>query len=276
MSCVLIQVVDGRGSGSSDDGRGMEADWDFHKNVPDDASSDGSNDPGQFDEGVGSEDQVEEDEGDGDGDTSPAIHGEGRDVLESFLDSDHDFYESEMDEDGEETPDEAAGVNHAGLPRDRSQVDDTHDEDIDDLDGDGNEDSLESGDEEEQPRAYKTRDHDGQDDDDQDDDYGYNKDRGTRAPSGGDDVDAEEESEEFRRHTYRPKPGQDIYGRTIGVEDGGAAPAKYVPPHLRAAASKAAVSEGQVKAAAPKMGMFGTTAEREKVQVMRWHLVFRS
>ncbi|CAN0413833.1 unnamed protein product, partial [Hapterophycus canaliculatus] len=41
------------------------------------------------------------------------------------------------------------------------------------------------------------------------------------------------------RHTYKPKPGQDIYGRTIGTAKSGTAPTAYVPPHLRAAAAAA-------------------------------------
>ena len=72
----------------------------------------------------------------------------------------------------------------------------------------------------------------------------------------------EEESEEFKRHTYRPKPGQDIYGRTVGAGPDGAAPAMYVPPHLRAAAAAAA---GASSTAADK---FSGSSKRTEVQVM--------
>lgn len=83
--------------------------------------------------------------------------------------------------------------------------------------------------------------------------YGDEDDDGERAQGEG-----EEESEDFKRHTYRPKPGQDIYGRATGAESSGAAPAKYIPPHLRAAAAAAVVAGG---------GAGADSAKRLKVQV---------
>ena len=76
---------------------------------------------------------------------------------------------------------------------------------------------------------------------------------------------AEEESEEFKRHTYKPKPGQDIYGRTIGPTKGGATPAAYVPPHLRAAA--AAAAEGGTASGGTAPDKFGGNVKRAEVQV---------
>ncbi|CBN78669.1 conserved unknown protein [Ectocarpus siliculosus] len=74
---------------------------------------------------------------------------------------------------------------------------------------------------------------------------------------------AEEESEDFKRHTYKPKPGQDIYGRTIGPTKGGAAPAAYVPPHLRAAA---AAAEGGTASGGTAADKFGGNVKRAEVQ----------
>ncbi|CAN0452634.1 unnamed protein product [Ectocarpus sp. 12 AP-2014] len=74
---------------------------------------------------------------------------------------------------------------------------------------------------------------------------------------------AEEESEDFKRHTYKPKPGQDIYGRIIGPTKGGATPAAYVPPHLRAAA---AAAEGGTASGGTAADKFGGNVKRAEVQ----------
>lgn len=97
--------------------------------------------------------------------------------------------------------------------------------------------------------------------------------RGDRGGAGAEDGDAgsgpEEESEDFKRHTYRPKSGQDIYGRAVGAGPGGAAPAMYVPPHLRAvAAAAAAAATSAVGASNTEADKFAPSSKRTEVQVM--------
>ncbi|CAM9588117.1 unnamed protein product [Sphacelaria rigidula] len=75
-----------------------------------------------------------------------------------------------------------------------------------------------------------------------DDRSGSEESAGADGDGDDDTVGGEKESEEFLKHVYRPRPGQDIYGRSIGGGNESAAPTKYVPPHLRAAAAAAAAA----------------------------------
>eukprot|EP00752_Nemacystus_decipiens_P010268 g9151.t1 len=271
----IADVVEGGGgSGSSDNDQAlMEANWDFHENVPEDASIEGSEVAAARQDGAGddSEDNDSDDDGSelGDG---------GRELLEGVADGEDDLLETieeadeGQEEEEEEDDDDDGGEDEDGEgqeegvlkgatgdesePESVQEEEDEDEEGREDQGGDNNDDNDEDDDDdddvveedggEEELTPRPSVDTVGYGDED-DDDY-----RGKDAEAG-----EEEESEDFKRHTYQPKPGQDIYGRPIAAGKGAAAPAAYVPPHLRAAAE-----EGGAGA----VDRFGGSAKRAEVQ----------
>eukprot|EP00903_Cladosiphon_okamuranus_P014969 g13855.t1 len=264
----IADVVDGGGgSGSSDNDKAlMEANGDFHENVPEDVSVEGS-EAAVAQEGPDDEDEDEDEDEDfdlGDG---------GREVLEGVAESEGDLLETieeaeeaEVDEEDDSDADKEGGEECTSL---EGAVGD---------DGDSEDSSQEEREEEDQrgDSVY----HDDDDDDDVEEEGGGKEELKPRSDvdtagygdeddgydNGGRDAGAQEEqeqeSEDFKRHTYQPKPGQDIYGRPIEAGKGTAAPAAYVPPHLRAAAAAAAAE----KEGAGAVGKFGGGAKGAEVQ----------
>lgn len=145
-------------------------------------------------------------------------------------DEDEDYDEEENDGEDEDYDDE--GENGG---EDEDNDDEGENDGEDETNGDGDDvydytkDDLEDDEHQKQQHTHQAKE------DKRVSKEGISGTRGNRTESTGeDDDDGGDESEDFKLYTYRPTPGQDIYGRPVDKGNVGAAPAKYVPPHLRA------------------------------------------
>lgn len=256
-------MVEGGASGTSDDG-GIDADWDFHENVTGDSGS-GSN-------GEGGEHGLI-DGGEADSEDVPGIDEEegGGDEAKNVYDRKHrsnDTYKGlEKGRDKELEAEKSRRENKENM---NAWPEENEDEDYDD-EGENDGEDGEYDEEEENGGEDGDYDDEGEINGDGDDVYDHIEDeehqkeqhtyqakeekrvsreegiggtKGNRTESTSeDDDDGGDESEDFNLHTYHPTPGQDIYGRPVDRGNVGTAPAKYVPPHLRASTGRSEVAD---------------------------------
>lgn len=263
-------MVEGGTSGTSDDG-GVDVDWDFHENVSGDSGSGSNGEWGEHSAPRGerglirygeadSEDALGSDEEEGEGDEGEK-YTSGR---EGAYDQKHRANDADK---GFEV--KGRGKEHEAETRNRKEkkgnwkAGPEEDEEDDDEDYDEEEDDGEDEDNDGKEETNGDDDYDYVEDDLEDDEHqqqqqthqakeerrvsreeGVGGTRGNRTESASeDDDDGGNESEDFKLHTYRPTPGQDIYGRPVDKGNAGTVPAKYVPPHLRASTGGSEVAD---------------------------------
>lgn len=240
--------MEGGASGSSDDGRKHEADWDFHRDVSEVSSE---SEPGGGGGGRAraqvdvrnrhkrkrvrwlGEEAIDDGEADG-----AAVH-----VLQQGIGDEEDRGEGE-NQGGDVVSERYRGGGRVKMAQEQEFSDEEGNDDGSDESAEGGHPHLHGS---RKSSGHPTQERKDDRENELEDERNVNcDDNGGEASeaSGEEDEEreaGEKETEDFLRHVYRPKPGQDIYGRTIASGNAGATPAKYVPPHLRAAA---AASEG--------------------------------